>query len=114
MTAFDNLPVVQALEDTGCLESVRVVGADLNDETEQLLLEGKLTALINQEPYGKGYKSLKILTDFILKKAQPEERIDCALDVVLKSNVKLYTSALKKKLESTEERNNDQQNKNFN
>jgi len=91
LTSNDNLPIVEALEDCGKLAAVKIVGSDINEETEALLINGRLHAVINQGAYAKGYMGLQILSDYIVKRIVPEARHYCTIDIVLKGNIMFYT-----------------------
>lgn len=90
LTSYDNLPMIRALEDKGYLEKVRMIGSDINGETKALLSEGKLSAVINQSAYEKGYMGMKIVADAVLKRTEPMNKNFCSINVVLKSNMKFY------------------------
>jgi len=90
LTSHDNHMVVKAVEKAGLQDRVAVVGTDLNEETAQMLRDGKLKAVINQGAYMKGYSSLSILVDSVVKHTATHMRVDCPIDIVLKSNLSFY------------------------
>lgn len=90
LTSYDNLPIVEGFADSGYLEKVCIVGSDMNVETEKLLAEGKLSAVIDQSAYEKGYMGLKILADAVLRRMKPRVKNFCSTNVVLKSNMSFY------------------------
>lgn len=92
LTSYDNLPFVEALDDSGKGRKVKLVGSDINDETKTLLEDGKIQAVIHQGAYAKGHKGLIVLADFIVKKSIPEPVIYTSIDIVVKSNLNFYNS----------------------
>lgn len=93
MTSNDNLPMALAAEDSGRTEQLKLIGSDINQVTEELLVAGRIHAVIHQGAYTKGYMGLQILADNIIKKMVPESRNFCAIDVVLKGNLMFYVSS---------------------
>lgn len=90
LTSADNRFVVQAVQDLGLQKKVRVIATDLNQESAEYLRNGEVCAVINQGAYAKGYASLSVVVDSVVKHIAPPQRIDCPIDVVLKSNLNLY------------------------
>lgn len=90
LTSADNRIVVQAVKDMGLQNKVRIIATDLNRESAQLLRNGEVCAVINQGAYAKGYAGLSVVVDSVVKHVAPPKRIDCPIDVVLKSNLELY------------------------
>lgn len=90
LTSHDNHLVVQAVEEANLQDKVTVIGTDLNEETAQMLRDGKLKATINQGAYMKGYSSLSVIVDSVVKHTNPYMRVDCPIDIVLKSNLSFY------------------------
>ncbi|MEA4888396.1 MAG: LacI family DNA-binding transcriptional regulator [Clostridiaceae bacterium] len=93
LTSHDNDLMVRAAEETGVANHVAIVGTDLNDMTACLLQQGKIKAVINQAAYAKGYASLQILVERIVKNIEPPQRVDCPIDIVLSSNLGFYRSS---------------------
>jgi ABC-type sugar transport system substrate-binding protein len=90
LTSHDNILMVKAVRDMGLAGQISIIGTDLNDTTAQLLRGGELKAIINQGAYMKGYSSLGILTDCIIKHMDPPRRVDCPIDIVLQGNLRFY------------------------
>lgn len=90
LTSNDNLNIVESVRKENMEAQVSVIGTDLNTVTTRLLREGRLKAVINQASYIKGYKSLNVLVDRVVKNIEPPLRLDCPIDVVLKSNLSFY------------------------
>lgn len=90
LTSHDNHLVVKAVQNLGMQDQVVVVGTDLNEETASFLRTGALKAVINQGAYMKGYSSLEVLVESVVKHAVPPQRVDCPIDIVLSSNLSFY------------------------
>ena len=93
LTSADNRIVVQAVKDMGLQHKVRIIATDLNQESAEYLRNGEVCAVINQGAYAKGYSGLRVVVDSVVKHIAPPQRIDCPIDVVFKSNLKLYEQA---------------------
>lgn len=90
LTSHDNHLVVKAVQDVGMQDQVAIIGTDLNEETAHFLRAGALKAVINQGAYMKGYSSLEVLVDSVVKHVTPPQRVDCPIDIVLRSNLSFY------------------------
>lgn len=90
LTSHDNALMVRTVKEMGLMGQIPIIGTDLNEMTAQLLRNGELKAVINQGAYRKGYVSLSILTDCIVKHIAPPWRVDCPIDIVLQSNLDFY------------------------
>lgn len=90
MTSLDNLPMEKAVRDLGLRDRIRIVGIDLNFLTAQMLMEDRIDAVVNQGAYQKGYQAFKIVTDGVVKHLQLPDVTGCAIDIVLKSNLRFY------------------------
>lgn len=87
LTAQDNELMVRAAENAGKTAQIPIVGTDLNSMTEQMLREGRMTAVIDQSAYRKGYASLQVLVERVVKNVEPTRRIDTPIDIILQSNL---------------------------
>lgn len=87
LTAQDNELMVRAAEDAGRAGQAVIVGTDLNNITAQLLKEGRMKAVVDQAAYTKGYISLQILVEKVIKNIAPPQRADCPIDIILQSNL---------------------------
>lgn len=90
LTSHDNAIIVRAVEAMEIAQSVSIIGTDLSESSARYLSQGKLKAVINQGAFMKGYQSLSILVDRAVKNIAPSQRIDCPIDIVLKSNLSFY------------------------
>jgi LacI family transcriptional regulator len=90
LTSHENQAVARAVIETGRRGDVRTVGTDLNVETVKLLEEEKMDAVINQGARYKGYLAMEEMVDCVIKNKAPQNRANCPIDIVLKSNLALY------------------------
>lgn len=93
LTSHDNALIVKAVKDMGLMNRISIIGTDLSETTAQFLRNGEMKAVINQGAYMKGYTGLSILVDSIVKHMEPPQRVDCPIDIVLKSNLSFYESS---------------------
>jgi ribose transport system substrate-binding protein len=61
--AYNAPSILQALQQTGKLGQIKVVGFDVNDQTLSGIESGHIAASIMQDPYSMGYTSVRILGD---------------------------------------------------
>lgn len=92
LTSADNRYVVRAVEELGMQEQVSVIATDLNEESAEYLRKGRVKAVINQGAYAKGYASMNLMIDCVVKHVDAPQRFNCPIDVVLKSNLRFYES----------------------
>lgn len=92
LTSADNRYVVGAVEELGLQNKVSVIATDLNEESASFLRRGAVKAVINQGAYAKGYASMSLMVDCVVKHADAPQRFNCPIDVVLKSNLNFYES----------------------
>lgn len=92
LTSADNKYVVRAVEELGLQEQVSVIATDLNSESAGFLRQGAVKAVINQGAYAKGYASMNLVVDCVVKHQDAPQRFNCPIDVVLKSNLSFYES----------------------
>lgn len=90
LTSRDNMPMVQAVREAGMEHQVSIIGTDINCITACLLRERRLKAVIDQAAYMKGYTSLNVLVDRMVKHIEPSARIDCPVHVILHSNLSFF------------------------
>lgn len=90
LTSADNRQVVDAIRDKGLEGKIRVIATDLNSESAEYLRNGQVIAVINQGAYAKGQASINVVLDCVVKHQNAPRRIDCPIDVVLKSNLKFF------------------------
>lgn len=90
MTSFDNLPMEKAVRDLGLRQQVKLIGIDLNDLTAQMLMEERIDAVVSQGAFEKGCQAVKLVTDNVIKGIPLPNRTECAVDIILKSNLKSF------------------------
>ena len=91
LTSADNRHVVDAVHNMGMEKQVRIIATDLNEESAEYLLKNKVNAVINQGAYAKGEAAMNIALDCLVKHQKAPSRVDCPIDVVLKSNLKFFS-----------------------
>ena len=95
LIARENKPMVRALEDTGMLGKVKVIGADLNMESAEFLRSEKIDALVYKNPYDKGFQGFQVLVDYVVKRIEPPKNIKCIISMVFKTGLSFYEDVIK-------------------
>ena len=90
LTSHDNAAFVEALEGRGGNSKVSIIGTDLNEETLEFLRLNKMAAVIDQNPYQKGYMAFKIMVDCLIKNMPVPDIMLCKIDIALENNAELY------------------------
>jgi ribose transport system substrate-binding protein len=94
--------ILEALERTGKLGKVKVIGFDENSATLQGIKDGNVVATIVQNPYQYGYKSIEMLNELHKgnKGAIPENKfVNIPARVIDKTNVDPFWQEIKERLE---------------
>lgn len=69
---------------------VKIISFDLYPEIVELVKEGIINFTIGQDLFGQGYKSLKVLFEYLFFNKSPEaEHIKTSIDIRLKENIDL-------------------------
>lgn len=92
LTSADNKYVVRAVEELGMQDRVAVIATDLNSESAAFLRRNAVKAVINQGAYAKGFASMSLMVDCVVKHQDAPQRFNCPIDVVLRSNLGFYES----------------------
>jgi LacI family transcriptional regulator len=80
--------VGRAVQESGIGKKITVIGFDMTKETEQLIRDGTIDAVITQEPFRQGYEPIKIIHDFLYKGEMPQNRIvHTKSEIILRGNV---------------------------
>jgi LacI family transcriptional regulator len=80
--------VGRALQEAHMENKVAVVGFDMTEETDHLIRNGVIDAVITQEPYRQGYEPVRILHDFLYRDAIPDHPIlYTKSEIILRGNV---------------------------
>ena len=90
LTSHDNVAFVEALERRNRNSKVVIIGTDLNEETLEFLRLKKMAAVIDQNPYQKGYMAFKIMVDCLIKNMPVPDIMLCKIDIALENNAELY------------------------
>lgn len=90
LTSHDNVAFVEALERRNVNSKVAIIGTDLNEETLEFLKLKKMAAVIDQNPYQKGYMAFKIMVDCLIKNMPVPDVMLCKIDIALENNAELY------------------------
>lgn len=86
-SARNTVSMCHAVERAGLIEQIKLIGSDLFPQSQELLLAGKLNAVIDKRPGWQAYNAMQILLNHILWKSQPESAVYHAPSVVTRSNV---------------------------
>ena len=95
LIARETRPMLQAIEDTGMTGKLRVMGADLNQESAEFLRQGKLDVLVYKNAYDKGVLGFQTLIDCVVKHTEPPQNILCAISMVFKTSLNFYEDVIK-------------------
>lgn len=90
LTSHDNATFVEALERRKGEFKTVIIGTDLNEETLEFLKLKKMAAVIDQNPYQKGYMAYKIMVDGLIKNMPVPNVMLCKIDIALENNAELY------------------------
>ncbi len=89
--AKNSIPLCSAIQDTGRMGDITIIGSDLFLETQELLEKGVLSAVIYKNPYQKGYRAYQILFDAVIKNVNPAETVVYVpISIILRSNLRFY------------------------
>lgn len=75
ITGGGTIGVARALELTGNTKNIALVCHDLLDENADYMRDGTIDFVVDQDGHKQGYISIKILAEYLLKKAYPETSI---------------------------------------
>ena len=70
----------------------RIIGYDLISKNSELLLQGKIDFLLNQNPEGQGYAAINLLFDQIIRKEKINKANYTPIDIITRENFKYYVS----------------------
>lgn len=78
----------RAVEESGLIGKVKIVGFDATDTNAVYLKRGTVQFLIDQDPYQQGYLPLKLLTDSIFQgKSMERDYYDTGISIKTKYNL---------------------------
>lgn len=87
VTSATVFAVGRAVRDMGLRGKIRIIGFDTTGETEELIRDGVIDAVIKQEPFRQGYEPVRILHDVLYKDDMPKDKLlhtNC--EIVMKGN----------------------------
>ena len=90
LTSHDNVAFVEALGRREGDKKVAIIGTDLNEETLEYLKQKEMVAVIDQNPYKKGYMAFNAMVDCLIKKLPVPDVMLCKIDIALENNAELY------------------------
>ena len=75
-----------------CIEELKfqklsLIGFDGTEQNIRCLKEDKVSFLISQKPVKQGYKSIKLMTNYLLEKKQPPFKIYSPMEILTKENI---------------------------
>ncbi len=75
-----------------CIEDLKtqtlsLIGFDGTKQNVRCLKEDKVSFLISQKPFKQGYKSIKLMTNYLIEKKQPLAKVYSPLEILTKENV---------------------------
>lgn len=92
----NTIDLCNAVINKNLVGKIKLIGSDLIPINRQMLKDGVLTAIVNKEPFERGYYSIKALVDFLVKKNKTNKDYKTIQTmVVLKSNLKFYECRFK-------------------
>jgi LacI family transcriptional regulator len=71
--------VCRALMELGLDKKIKVICFDETPITKQMLAEGRINAILYQNPFWQGYRSLEILLDYLINRRMPEHELNYSL-----------------------------------
>ena len=64
-----------------------MIGFDSTPQNIDCLKNDSVSFLISQKPFDQGYESIRLITDFLLKKKAPNNKVYLPIDILTKENV---------------------------
>jgi LacI family transcriptional regulator len=64
-----------------------MIGFDNTPQNIECLKKDAVSFLISQKPFDQGYESVRLMTDYLLKKKIPDNKIYLPIDILTKENV---------------------------
>ncbi|MEY8351827.1 substrate-binding domain-containing protein [Lachnospiraceae bacterium 54-53] len=81
----------RALKASGLAGKLPVIANDVFDENVAALKDGTFTNLVFKDPYKQAYLAMKMLCEYLLKDAEPRDRVrKVEIVLIFKSNVNYY------------------------
>jgi LacI family transcriptional regulator len=70
----------------------KIIGYDLIPKNIEILQQGKIDFLLNQNPENQGYAATNLLFDRVVRKEKVKETNYTAIDIITKENIEYYVS----------------------
>jgi len=70
----------------------KIIGYDLIPKNTELLIEGKIDFLLNQNPEKQGFSAINLLFDQIVRKEKVKNANYTPIDIITKENIKYYVA----------------------
>jgi LacI family transcriptional regulator len=87
----NTIPLCEALIESGRKDEIFTVGSDLFPESEQMLNDGVLKAIVYKNPYQKGYLGFNILFEYLIKGLKPRgTAISVPISIIMRNNVLFF------------------------
>ncbi|MBM7604386.1 ribose transport system substrate-binding protein [Metabacillus crassostreae] len=90
-SSYDGVGIVAAAKSLNKLDSLYVIGFDPLTENIQLLEKGDLDAIVEQQPFEMGYKSIELMLDIINEKSV-QDTYHTDASIIRVSNLDLWKS----------------------
>jgi LacI family transcriptional regulator len=94
LSTANSIPVLRALEEKKLFGEVQVIATDLFPELVPYIESGKILATLYQRPFAQGKSALELLLNYLLNGVTPEPVSRLAPHIILRSNLRLFTSYL--------------------
>lgn len=69
------------------LKKLRMIGFDSTPQNVECLKNDSVSFLISQKPFDQGYESIRLTTNFLIKKNIPSNNVYLPIDILTKENV---------------------------
>lgn len=88
-SARNTVNMCHAVEQAGQLGKLRLIGSDLFPQSRELLLQGRLNAIIDKRPRWQAYHAAQALVGYILQESESRlpSTIYCSPTILTRSNV---------------------------
>jgi LacI family transcriptional regulator len=94
ISTANSLPVLRAMEESGCLGKVQVITTDLFPELLPFIEDGKVLASLYQRPFAQGKTAFEMLTRYLTAQVVPKKLTRLTPHIVLRSNLSMFIELL--------------------
>lgn len=81
------ISTISSCIDSEKLKNLRLIGFDTTEQNVAYLKNDKITFLISQKSFNQGFKSVKIMTDYLIQNTIPQQKIYSPLEIITKENL---------------------------